>query len=240
MLGDKAFGLLLADLYKFRVPFTKAFCRRFGSRAFQFGRVTNSDVIWTRPCPAEPVPGYFKFETTSNERDPFSLLGSYPGISSVIHQQNVNAAFSGAAVTTSEGASLVEGVAGRGNEFMIGRKGPEPLPVTVRTGVGDLHREISTVFGPTRIEWVYEAGYDRPWVVQLQQEQPLSNERIIVPGQATYYHRFAVERGLEALRKVLPQIKQNNEGVILIGDVGVTSHFGDILRRSQIPSRIQV
>jgi len=48
-----------------------------------------------------------------------------------------------------------------------------------------------------------------------------------------------VRDGLEALRQMFPQLKARGEGVVLIGDVGVTNHFGDILRRADVPSRIQ-
>ena len=77
------------------------------------------------------------------------------------------------------------------------------------------------------------------WLLQLQQEEPLSNERIVVQGEPTHFHKFFVRDGLEALRKILPQLKREGDGVVLVGDVGVTIHFGDILRRAEIPSRIQ-
>ena len=54
-------------------------------------------------------------------------------------------------------------------------------------------------------------------------------------------HRFEVKRGIEALRKLVDELRSGgeNHGIILVGNVGITSHFGDILRRSGIPSRIE-
>jgi hypothetical protein len=46
---------------------------------------------------------------------------------------------------------------------------------------------------------------------------------------------------LEALRKLIAAIGEKNTdtGIILPGDVGITSHFGDLLRRARIPSRLK-
>ena len=49
---------------------------------------------------------------------------------------------------------------------------------------------------------------------------------------------FKVKQGLEALRQLIPLAEKELVGIRLIGDVGITSHFGDILRKAKIPSRI--
>ena len=46
--------------------------------------------------------------------------------------------------------------------------------------------------------------------------------------------------GLESLRGLIASLKAGgNKGITLRGDIGLTSHFGDLLRRSKIPSRIK-
>ena len=52
------------------------------------------------------------------------------------------------------------------------------------------------------------------------------------------YEKFSIEDGLEKLRVKIKEIKDKNIGVELIGDVGLCSHFGDLLRQSNIPSFI--
>ena len=41
------------------------------------------------------------------------------------------------------------------------------------------------------------------------------------------------------MRELISEIKDREIGIELIGNVGVTSHFGDLLRRARIPSRIK-
>jgi hypothetical protein len=41
------------------------------------------------------------------------------------------------------------------------------------------------------------------------------------------------------LRLLIPRAQHESSGIILVGQVGVTSHFGDVLRKAQIPSRIE-
>jgi len=60
MIGDKAYGLLIAQLAGLPVPRTIVINRRIAP--FSFGRPTGSSEVWTRTCPHEQVPG--KFTTT--------------------------------------------------------------------------------------------------------------------------------------------------------------------------------
>jgi hypothetical protein len=48
-----------------------------------------------------------------------------------------------------------------------------------------------------------------------------------------------VDEGIEALRALADQLAGSQDGVVLIGNAGVTSHLGDILRQARIPSRIE-
>jgi hypothetical protein len=47
------------------------------------------------------------------------------------------------------------------------------------------------------------------------------------------------ERGIEELRELVDQLSGTDEGIVLVGSAGITSHLGDILRRARIPSRIE-
>jgi hypothetical protein len=51
---------------------------------------------------------------------------------------------------------------------------------------------------------------------------------------------FRVSDGLEPLRELVAEVAGIGEGIVLIGDVGVTNHFGDILRPAEIPSRLKL
>ena len=57
MIGDKLFGLLMADSLGVLVPRTLAIARRVAP--FTFGRATGSTELWTRTCPFESQPGLF-------------------------------------------------------------------------------------------------------------------------------------------------------------------------------------
>ncbi|MHC5761846.1 hypothetical protein, partial [Nostoc sp.] len=77
------------------------------------------------------------------------------------------------------------------------------------------------------------------WLVQLHCGATKSSGSTIYPGNVPFYHTFEVERGLEELRNLISTIQNKEEGIILVGDVGITSHLGDVLRRAEIPSRIE-
>jgi hypothetical protein len=57
------------------------------------------------------------------------------------------------------------------------------------------------------------------------------------PTQRGRWHRFDPSRGLEGLRELIASVGVG-EGIEIAGDVGVTSHAGDLLRRAAIPSRL--
>ena len=236
-LGDKAFGLVLAHAVGLPVPKTLALPRALPP--FSFGTDTGSQETWLRTCPHEQVPGFFP--TRRGWTDPYRLMQEHDpsgdAIASILAQQGVEARFSGALVATPEGDPVIEGVAGRGDDFMIGRKAPEELPHDVAGAVRSLFHRASTTFGAVRFEWAYDGA--RPWVLQMHRGATLSIGRTIVPGTARAYRHFDVEQGIDALRRLIEEVQGNGDGIVLIGRVGVTSHFGDLLRRAQIPSRIE-
>ena len=194
---------------------------------------------WIRTCPTEQVPG--KFTTHRGWLDPYKLMHEEDpkgvAIASVLHQAGVAARYSGALVTDTHGKITVEGVSEFGDEFMVGRRRPEHLPATVRRDVRRTYESARTRLGPVRFEWVHDGK--RVWIVQLHVGATVSSGRTIYPGAAKRYHRFETERGIDALRKLIETVDASGEGVILVGRIGITSHFGDLLRRARIPSRIE-
>jgi hypothetical protein len=236
-IGDKAFGLLVAHLLAAPVPKSVVIPRWLPP--FEFGKTTGTAETWFRTCPTVQQPG--KFTTTSKWVDPFALMNREDpdgtAIASVLAQEGVTPVFSGALVTTASGKPLVEGVSGRGDDFMVGRQGPTLLPSRIQDEVIELSNLLKKTLGPVRMEWVHDGN--RAWVVQLHRGAIQSNERVIVPGNASKFRRFNVEDGIEAFRELVAEVVICGEGVLLVGSVGVTSHFGDILRRSEVPSRIE-
>lgn len=236
-IGDKAFGLLLADTLGLPVPVTTVIARAVAP--FSFGRPTGTGETWIRTCPVEQVPG--KFTTQRGWRDPFTLLTeedpSGTVLSSVLAQEGVDPQYSGALIATANREPIIEGIRGRGDEFMSGRVGPQPLPQRVIEAVTALYQLASSHLGAVRFEWVYDGT--QPWIVQLHRGAVATTGRTIFPGEADHYHRFDVPSGIEALRTLISRVEGTGDGIVVVGEVGVTSHLGDLLRRAKIPSRIE-
>jgi hypothetical protein len=237
-LGDKAFGLLLADCFGFPVPSTVVICRNVAP--FAFGRSTGTGENWVRTCPREPVPG--RFATLRGWTDPFKLLTQEDPdgkeLVSVLSQEGVRAAFSGASIGTGQQEAIVEGVEGIGSEFMLGRKPAQHLPPTTIAAVRKLMESVVQVVGGTlKLEWVYDG--ERVWILQMQQLKNAPRDSVVVPGEASRFKRFNVAEGIDRFREIVADARAAGDGIILVGSVGVTSHFGDILRRSGVPSRIE-
>jgi hypothetical protein len=236
LIGDKAFGLLVAHLLELPVPSTTVIPR--GLPPFSFGIPTNTGETWIRTCPVEQVPG--RFTTHHGWLDPFALLchedREGEAIASVLAQEGVDAQYSGALVTGDSNRPILEGVRGSGEQFMLGRAAPERIPDSVSGAVLDLYTQARAELGPVRFEWAYDGR--RAWILQLHRGVSATSQRTIYSGEAQVYHRFDVARGIEALRELVGEIEGTGEGVVLVGNIGITSHLGDILRRARIPSRL--
>jgi hypothetical protein len=234
-LGDKAFGLLVADLLELPVPATTVVGRRVAP--FRFGRPTGGGERWLRTCPAEPVPG--RFLTQRGWRDPFALLaGEDPtgtAVVAVLAQEGVRARWSGAAMPAGDGRLLVEGVAGFGDDFMLARTPPAALPDAVADDVRRVGARAAAALGPVRFEWAHDG--DRAWVLQLHLAEAASSGTTIHPGTPARWRRFDPSLGLEKLRELIASV-DGDEGIEIAGHIGVTSHAGDLLRRAAIPSRL--
>lgn len=235
LIGDKAFGLLVAYIFDLKVPFTRVIPRSVAP--FSFGQTTSTGEIWIRTCPFEPVPGYFT--TQRGWLDPFKLMSREDPdgkmIASILAQEGVDAIFSGALVTNEQGDITIEGVQGFGDDFMLGRANKEDLPEKVVKSVQQLYQMAFDKLGQVRMEWVCDEK--QVWIVQLHKGSTTTSGNIIFPGDARYFHRFEVERGIDELRHLVSVVKDTNDGIILVGNIGVTSHLGDILRKARIPSR---
>jgi hypothetical protein len=235
-IGDKAFGLLMAHLLGLSVPKTLVIGRRVAP--FSFGNDTGSKVVWTRTCPSEPQPGLYT--TVKGWTDPFKLLSGEDetgsAISSVLCQSGVLAHYSGAAIAGAKNQLLVEGKEGEGDQFMLGLAGPERLPSNVLADVLQSNEALSSILGPVRFEWAFDGT--RTWIVQLHKGGTNTDVGVIVPGDAKKWVVFEVSNGLEGLRSLLNGLSEGS-GVIIQGEVGLTSHIADLLRKSKRPSKIE-
>jgi hypothetical protein len=235
-IGDKAYGLLIAHLLGQGVPLTTVIGRRVAP--FSFGTETGSAEIWIRTCPAEPEPGLFT--TTRGWIDPFALLQAedpeQQRIASVLAQRAVPAFYAGAALTGPDGL-VVEGAPGEGDLFMLGVRPPGALPADIRQALEASNEALVAQLGPIRFEWVHDGVH--AWIVQLHRGATGSGGRVIVPGEAERWILFDVADGLEALRDFTRSLGVGC-GIELLGEVGLTSHIADIVRRAAIPTRIRV
>lgn len=233
LIGDKAFGLLVAFLYDLPVPATTVIGRRVAP--FVFGTTTGTGEFWTRTCPAEQQPG--EFTTARGWVDPFLLLAredpSAKSIVSVLSQEGVSARWSGATLPSDGGDDLIEGVRGEGALFMLGQQERESLPTSIVSDVRTLLDKAHRALGLVRIEWAHDGV--RAWVLQLH----VLNARTASLGQGTADHwvDYDPRDGLDYLQEVVDDALATGAGVTVTRPVGVTSHVGDLLRRARVPAR---
>jgi hypothetical protein len=234
-VGDKVFGLLVADKIGLPIPKTTVFARRVAP--FSFGQPTGSYEVWTRTCPIEQEPG--RFTTVKGWVDPFKLLSvedpSGRAIASILSQSAVEARFSGAVITDRDGRPVIEGAHGEGDRFMLGTTGPESLPAQIVADVERTYASAASAIGAVRFEWVHDG--ERVWIVQLHKGGTNSNAAMLVPGEAAEWAVFKASQGLEKLRHFLAGLP-DDVGVRIEGEVGLTSHFADLLRKTKRPARI--
>jgi hypothetical protein len=236
-VGDKTFGLLVADAVGMLVPRTRVVGRNVAP--FQFGKPTGTGEVWIRTAPAEAVPG--KYSTHLGWRDPFRLLNEEDPkgdtVVAVLAQESVNADYSGASIETSE-QFLVEGVRGVGQDFMLGTASPERIPKEIIDVVRDASRHLTTIIGrQLKLEWVFDG--ERLWIIQLQIVASRMPESVLVEGNAPRFHSFNAADGIEELRRLIDRIRDTSDGVEIVGDIGVTSHLGDLLRQAGLPARVR-
>lgn len=232
-IGDKVFGLLIAHEFGAYVPKATLLARNVAP--FSFGKETGLSEIWFRTCPIEKTPG--KFPTFFGWKDPFKLMtdSEFDQVSSILSQQSVDAVYSGAAVPSKK-ELLIEGVMGFGDDFMVGNASPVALPSDVITKIQTIYIELKSLLGEINFEWVYDGT--NVWLVQLSKSTILSSSKIIYPGKVSQYISFNVNNNLEDLRNLIKTLPIDT-GIELIGRIGITSHFGDVLRNAHIPSKLK-
>ncbi|GAA4747823.1 hypothetical protein GCM10023350_35920 [Nocardioides endophyticus] len=237
LIGDKVFGLLVADLFGWPVPSTKVFPRSLPP--FSFGRRTGTSETWLRTAPRTRTPG--QFTTIRGWVDPFSLLAQEDltgeAIASVLAQEGVDAHYSGAAAPrTNQLGPAVEGVRGYGDRFMLGEHEPEHLPPVVESLVAETWRSLVKMLGPVSLEWAYD-GNDI-WVLQLHRAGGVSGDDVIYPGSPAHgWLQYKAGQPLDDLRELITQAQREDRGIEVHGRVGITSHVGDLLRGAGIPAR---
>ena len=242
-IGDKTFGLLVADYLGFNVPFTTVISRNVAP--FSFGKETGFNEKWIRTVPVTKQPG--KYYTGNKWIDPFILMQKEElkgdneiNIAAILSQSSVEAIYSGGAIISKDKANdVIEGVIGNGDDFMLGKNKKDNLPTNLLDKLKILMnniREYYSILGNVSIEWVFDGN--EIWVVQLNQLENVGRGSVIVFGNPISYEKFFVIDGLEKLAYKIKEVKEKNMGIELIGDVGICSHFGDLLRQSNIPSFI--
>jgi hypothetical protein len=236
MIGDKVFGLLVAHHIGLPVPFTTVINRRVAP--FSFGMPTGLGETWIRTAPVEQVPG--KFTTSRGWSDPFELLhredANHEAIASVLSQDGVRPAYSGALIVGLYGQVIVEGKRGEGETLMQGKALPESIPDQIAADVRGLFARAHEALGPVRLEWVHDGH--RAWVVQLHRGATETTRTQIVGGEASRWIEFEPSRGLEALRAIMAEFPAD-AGLLLKGKVGLTSHIADVIRKARVPARME-
>jgi hypothetical protein len=235
LLGDKTFGLLIAHHLGLPVPLTTVVNRRIAP--FSFGRATGWSEHWIRTAPPEQMPGLFS--TFRGWTDPFLLLAREDpegtSISSVLCQEGVFPAYSGASIVGADGEPIIEGRAGTGDALMLGRQTPESLPDRVLQDVHELYARAEAALGPVRFEWVHDRH--RAWIVQLHRGATETTALRLTSGEASDWVEFDVTAGLSALRSILAKLPRDT-GLILKGRVGLTSHVADVVRKALVPAKM--
>lgn len=235
LLGDKTYGLLIAHVSGAHVPLTRVVNRRVAP--FDFGVATGTNEWWLRTAPAEQSPGHFT--TTRGWVDPFELIAREDPrgvVSSVLSQEAVDAQYSGASVPRRDGSNLIEGVAGVGDDFMLGAREPENLPSEVTEAVSQELATLAQRLGPVRIEWAFDGA--RVWVLQLHRSAAAVEENVVSPGTADTWLDFDVREGLDSLNELIEKARATDSGILVRGRIGVTSHVGDLLRKAAVPARV--
>lgn len=251
-LGDKAFGLLIAEQMGLRIPRTRYFHREFGIE-FAFGIPTNSKDHIDRICPtdqindqgssptlrnqaAKPLSFLTQFEgEKSGQNDPFKGV-AYHGFKypSVLRQDWIHPHSSGKTATRTNGDPLHEGVSGSGFDYMLGHSPPEALNQVVVRDLDALFWELKSTLGDVEFEWVHDGS--KLWVVQLNQSGSLAEFDWIYKGTPDKWINIDGFGSYNEFRKLVKNLN-SGIGVLVEGRFGLTSHKAGLLRSSQIPSK---
>jgi hypothetical protein len=241
MLGDKAFGLLVAEAAGLPVPRTLNFNPRLFP--FSFGQSTGTGRVFTRPCPEEKEPGYYP--SAEGWHNPYDVLAGHilqpialrsdpspAPLASIIIQEAVAAQYSGRALFRAADDIEIQGVAGEGGNFMLGEQKQEKLPKKIIQAVQMTYEYAHHIVGPAGIEWVFDGN--TVWVVQLNFAD--SQNRQVVFDKNIEWVEFHFSKGmLEDFRRKVMELRGTGKGILIIGDVSPLSHLGEIAENQSVP-----
>ena len=245
MIGDKTYGLMVAYFLGFNVPCTTVYNKNDRVPNFTFGRYTKSKKVWTRSCPSESQPGkYPTFPKYVKSSKFFKLCGDYPDMVACIHQDEVNAKYSGGMIIDRDYNVWIDGVKGFGDHFMMGDVNntiqlPDKIYKLVKVVGLELSRKINNSI---KVEWVVDHNNEF-WVLQLRVDDSVKACSTIVDvecfGNYVEYDPLG-DTGLIKLRKLVDDIKDTGDGIVVKRKIGITSHVADILRKNKIPSYVDI
>jgi hypothetical protein len=251
-LGDKAFGLLMAHLAGAPVPETTVYHRRL-ARPFSFGKRIDSSEVWVRSSPREQGLDAGKYRTVRGWTEPFALLTGQEAaaspyvdpdtgktvtgfiLPSAVVQKGVPALWSGKSIVQGDGTLLASGIRGRGDVYMRGKGGLRALPSALREVVARQHRRLNKVFGPVEFEWAYDGT--KVWVLQLHLGRAAGVGDVLVPGEPAQWVEIAAGASLDGFRQAATGLAPD-QGILVRGRIGLTSHKADLLRRAGRPAKL--
>lgn len=250
LLGDKAFGLLIAHGSGVPVPRTTVYTRRLFP--FTFGTPTGSGGLYMRTCPEEKAPGFYP--SRKGWCDPYAVLAdsryldeegfeplqplpaSFPKdvrpLASVLCQESIRPKYSGRLIVNADQAVLVDGVRGGGEAFMLGQ-GRGELPDSIIDEVKKTYDSLAPL-GPVEFEWVHDGH--QVWIVQLHLAKV--DRRIMsnlggVEWEEFHYSGPAV---IEQFRNMARRLQGTGKGVRVHGNVSPLSHVGEIAMHYGVPA----
>jgi len=252
-LGDKVFGLLMAHLAGLPVPYTTVYHRRLAA-PFSFGkRLPGSAEVWVRTSPRDQGLDAGRYKTVVGWTEPFAFLRAQEAapsdyidpdtkakmrgfvLPSALVQAGVDAVWSGKSIVQGDGTLLASGARGRGDAYMRGKGGVRRLPSDIQALVARTHKRLNRVFGPTEFEWCFDGK--TVWVLQLHVGQAAGIGDVLVPGTAKRWIEIAADTSLEGFRRAASALGID-EGIKVRGQIGLTGHKADLLRRAGRPAQI--
>ena len=233
MIGDKTFGLLIADSINLNVPETTVFNNRLNP--FSFGNKTSLNGVRTRTCPEIKEPGYYP--SYKSFVDPINLLKTLnknkpqniTEVKSVIIQNSIDSLYSGRAICKDLLDIDIDGVFGDGDDFMLGKDKSCEIPENIKNEIYNIFKKIYQYVGKSSIEWVFDKN-NKLWIVQLNK----INDNCIKYNKNMEYIDFYYKDNIEEFRNFVVELKDKNKGINLYGNVSPLSHIGEISEMYQI------
>lgn len=233
-MGDKVFGIMVAHYFRDPVPYSFVISKTLP--VFGFGCREYNSNYWSRTAPRVNTPG--EYPTVRGFLSPF-MIANVDELSSMIYQNEIDGEFSGAAIYTNECEPvIIEGVPGFGDGFMMGTNTvdlPDDVLLAVKKTVKTLSRQMGH---PIKIEWVIRDS--NVFILQLNLLRKsgtlVKREDVVNPRFFNISHYKDSETAWVAFNNLVKDTltKGVNNTIVVVGDVGITSHYGDLLRQNNI------